>query len=254
MNLNTVKSVIENILFIADRPLTLEKICELFNGEMDKSSIKVILDELKNDYKSRGIQLIEIAEGYQLSTRAEYSEWIKRFYNIDRGSRLSQASLETLSIIAYRQPITRAGIEEIRGVDSGGVIKTLLEKNLVRNMGRKKVIGRPMMYGTTRKFLEYFGLRNLTDLPTIDELKEDKSIRKEEIQGDLRLHKAVSPEEGMPEDRGVSSISDRVKGIENYNEQLNKSLNHEVDPPLNLVQDISREDSGETEPDKGEKN
>lgn len=173
MDLNTAKSIIENILFIADRPLSLEKIGEVFGGEIDRITLKRIMDELKTEYQGRNIQFVEIAEGYQLCTMPEYSEWIKKFYTIDRGSRLSRPSLETVSIIAYRQPITRTEIEEIRGVDSGGVIRTLLEKSLIRNMGRKKVPGRPMMYGTARKFLEYFGLKNLSDLPTLEEFKEE---------------------------------------------------------------------------------
>ncbi len=228
MEHNAAKSAIENILFIADRPLTLDKISEIFNGEIDKPTVKGMLDDLKSEYQGRGIQLLEIAEGYQMCTRAEYSEWIKRFYTIEKGSKLSQASLETLSIIAYKQPITRAEIEEIRGVDSGGVVKTLLEKSLARNMGRKKVPGRPMMYGTTRKFLEYFGLKNLADLPTLTELKE------EGIQGELKLHEPVrqaddaAAEEEMHEAAGISSETDEIEDIENYNGQGDENPNTET--------------------------
>ena len=200
MDLNTARPIIENILFIADSPITLEKIGEVFNGEMNKGEIKKIMDELKTDYNARGIQLMEIAEGYQLCTREEYAEWIKKFYKIDKGSKLSQASLETLSIIAYKQPITRIELEEIRGVDSGGVVRTLLEKNLIKNMGRKKVPGRPMMYGTTRKFLEYFGLKSLSDLPTLEEFKDDIQrgdmyIKEERAQGELSLQQEIRHEE-----------------------------------------------------------
>lgn len=216
MNLDTAKSVIENILFVADSPLTLAKIAEIFNGEMNKTVIKEILDKLKTDYEHRGIQLVEVAEGYQLCTRPEASEWIKRFYNIEKGSRLSQASMETLSIIAYKQPITRTEIEEIRGVDSGGVIKTLLEKNLTRNIGRKKVPGRPMMYGTTRKFLEYFGLKSLADLPTLEELKEEESgentfTKEKKTQDELMFHEAVLPEEDSFRDTKISPESDEIE-------------------------------------------
>jgi len=200
MDMNPARSIIENILFIADSPITIEKIGEVFNGEMNKGEIKKIMDELKTDYNARGIQLMEIAEGYQLCTREEYAEWIKKFYKIDKGSKLSQASLETLSIIAYKQPITRIELEEIRGVDSGGVVRTLLEKNLIKNMGRKKVPGRPMMYGTTRKFLEYFGLKSLSDLPTLEEFKDDIQrgdmyIKEERAQGELSLQQEIRHEE-----------------------------------------------------------
>ncbi|OGV98997.1 MAG: SMC-Scp complex subunit ScpB [Nitrospinae bacterium RIFCSPLOWO2_02_FULL_39_110] len=219
MDLNTAKSVIENILFIADRPLSLEKIGEVFGGEIDRITLKRIMDELKTEYQDGNIQFVEIAEGYQLCTRPEYSEWIKKFYTIDRGSRLSRPSLETLSIIAYRQPITRTEIEEIRGVDSGGVIRTLLEKSLIRNMGRKKVPGRPMMYGTARKFLEYFGLKNLSDLPTLEEFKEEDlkgggGIEAEGIQDELKFHEKVSSEGGEFKETGISSESDEIEDIE----------------------------------------
>jgi segregation and condensation protein B len=241
MDTNMAKAIIENILFIADRPLTPDKISEVFNGGMDKPAIKGILEELKTEYQGRGIQLLEIAEGYQLCTRTEYSEWIKRFYTIDKGSKLSQASLEALSIIAYKQPITRAEIEEIRGVDSGGVVKTLLEKNLARNMGRKKVPGRPMMYGTTRKFLEYFGLKSLADLPTLAELKE------EGIQGELKLHEtalqghgaAAAGEDVMREGADISSETDEIEDVEDYGGQEDEN------PDIETI-------SGEGEVNEGE--
>lgn len=220
MDINTARSIIENILFIADSPITPEKIGEVFNGEMNKAEIKGILDELKADYNGRGVQLVEIAEGYQLCTRPEYAEWIKKFYKIDKGSKLSHASLETLSIIAYKQPITRIEMEEIRGVDSGGVVKTLSEKNLIKNMGRKKVPGRPMMYGTTRKFLEYFGLKSLTDLPTLEELKEDTqkadtATQEEKVQGELRLQEETIQKETGFKDTEIYPESDEAEDIDN---------------------------------------
>lgn len=220
MDLNTARSIIENILFIADSPITMEKIGEVFNGEMNKAEIKGILDELKADYNGRGVQLVEIAEGYQLCTRPEYAEWIKKFYKIDKGSKLSHASLETLSIIAYKQPITRIEMEEIRGVDSGGVVKTLSEKNLIKNMGRKKVPGRPMMYGTTRKFLEYFGLKSLTDLPTLEELKEDTQkadteTQEEKVQGELRLQEETTHKVTEFKDTEIYPESDEAEDIDN---------------------------------------
>lgn len=220
MDINTAKAVIENILFIADSPITLEKIGEVFNGDVNKAEIKGILDELKADYNGRGVQLVEIAEGYQLCTRPEYAEWIKKFYKIDKGSKLSHASLETLSIIAYKQPITRIEMEEIRGVDSGGVVKTLSEKNLIKNMGRKKVPGRPMMYGTTRKFLEYFGLKSLTDLPTLEELKEDTqkadtATQEEKVQGELRLQEETTHKETGFKDTEIYPESDEAEDTDN---------------------------------------
>ncbi len=229
MEQNTAKSIIENILFIADNPITLEKISEVFNGELDKTELNGIMDELKAGYNERGVQLVEIAEGYQLCTRPEYAEWIKKFYKIDKGSRLSHASLETLSIIAYKQPITRVEIEEIRGVDSGGVVRTILEKNLVRNMGRKKVPGRPMMYGTTRKFLEYFGLKSLADLPTLEELKEDTQkidmvTQEEKVQGELKLQEETLYKEAEFKGREIYPESDEIEDTGNSGSEQQSEL------------------------------
>jgi segregation and condensation protein B len=113
-----------------------------------------------------------VADGYQLCTRHEYNDYIRKFLKLDRSTRLSQPSLDTLSIIAYKQPLTRQEVDEIRGVDSSGVIKTRLEKKVIGPAGRKKVPGRPIMYRTTQKFLEYFGLKDLSDLPTLEDLRE----------------------------------------------------------------------------------
>ena len=114
-----------------------------------------------------------MADGYQLCTRHEFNDWIRKFLKLDRSSRLSQPSLDALSIIAYKQPLTRQELDDIRGVDSSGVIKTLLDKKVIAPAGRKKVAGRPIMYRTTQKFLEYFGLKDLSDLPTLEDLKEE---------------------------------------------------------------------------------
>jgi segregation and condensation protein B len=127
---------------------------------------------LKEEYSSRNLQITEVADGYQLCTRHEYNDYIRKFLKLDRSTRLSQPSLDTLSIIAYKQPLTRQEVDEIRGVDSSGVIKTLLEKKVIGPAGRKKVPGRPIMYRTTQKFLEYFGLKDLSDLPTLEDLRE----------------------------------------------------------------------------------
>ncbi|MFH1994174.1 MAG: SMC-Scp complex subunit ScpB [Nitrospinota bacterium] len=188
MELTTTKAIIENILLVSDRPVTPDKIIETLEGAIDADTFKNIMDELMHEYKQRGIQIIEIAMGYQLATRPKYADWIGRFINIDRKTKLSKAALEVLSIIAYRQPITRIEIDTIRGVDSGGVVKSLIDKKLIRGMGRKKVIGKPMMFGTSRRFLEYFGLRNLADLPTIEEFreKEENINTSEENEGELR--------------------------------------------------------------------
>jgi segregation and condensation protein B len=131
------------------------------------------LDELREEYRRarRGFVLAELADGYQLRSRPEHAEYIRRL-QVSRPARISRAALETLAIIAYRQPATRADIEYLRGVDSGGVIKSLLDKRLVRIVGKKDMPGRPLLYGTSREFLEFFGLRSLEDLPSLKEFTE----------------------------------------------------------------------------------
>lgn len=176
-----LKAIIENLLLISDKPLAVEKLRQLFDGKYSREKLTAVLEELKQDYDSLNMQLQEVAGGYQLATRHEYADWIRKFHKADRATRLSKPALDTLSIIAYKQPITRMEIDSIRGVDSGGVVRTLLEKNLVRIVGRKEVPGKPIIYGTSRKFMEYFGLKSISDLPSLQEFKEHDL----EIDGEL---------------------------------------------------------------------
>ena len=173
MERDELKSIIENVLLAADQPVHAGELQKLFLNTAEKNDLQSILDELKEEYQSRNLQILAVADGYQLCTRHEFNDWIRKFLKLDRSSRLSQPSLDALSIIAYKQPLTRQELDDIRGVDSSGVIKTLLEKKVIAPAGRKKVPGRPIMYRTTQKFLEYFGLKDLSDLPTLEDLKEE---------------------------------------------------------------------------------
>ncbi len=168
-----VKAVIETVLFLAHEPVTVRELSAVvFRGESGAGAplIRELLSELVEEYRGRALQLEEVAEGYRLFSRPEYSFWVRRYLRRERRPRLSQAALETLAIIAYKQPITRPEIEALRGVDVSGVLKTLLERELIRPIGRRNVVGRPLVYGTTRGFLEHFGLRSLSDLPKPEEL------------------------------------------------------------------------------------
>jgi len=169
-----IKAIIENILLAADQPVNEGQLQSLLADGTEKSTLKSILEELVDEYKSRNLQILQVAEGYQLCTRHDYSDWVRKFLKYDKTTKLSQPSLDTLAIIAYKQPLTRTEVEEIRGVDSSGVVRTLLEKKVISPGGRKKVPGRPIMYRTTRKFLEYFGLRDLSDLPTLEDFKDSE--------------------------------------------------------------------------------
>ena len=174
MEREEIKAIIENILLAADQPVSEAQFKNLFGDEVEKVSFKSVLEELIDEYNSRNLQVLQVAEGYQLCTRHDYSNWVRKFLKFDKTRKLSQPSLDTLSIIAYKQPLTKAEVEEIRGVDSSGVVRTLLEKKIISPGGRKKVPGRPIMYRTTRKFLEYFGLKDLSDLPTLEDFKESE--------------------------------------------------------------------------------
>jgi segregation and condensation protein B len=182
-----VKPILESLIFVSDAPLTLERMCILLE-EFDRGDIRSALMELTADYRQRGgsITLIEVAGGYQFRTLPEYADYLKRLTKT-KAPKFSQSALETLAIVAYRQPITRAEIEYLRGVDCGGVLKTCLEKRLVRILGKKDVPGRPLIYGTTKEFLEMFSLKDLASLPTLKEIQDlgDRSF--DDGQQDLPL-------------------------------------------------------------------
>ena len=163
--------MIEALLFASEAPLTASDLTRV-DETLDEEQIEGILAELKQEYETeeRAFGLYEIAGGYQILTRPEYASVLERFDSVPLSNRLSPAALETLAIIAYRQPVGRAEVEEIRGVGAGGVLKTLLERNLVDVVGRGEGLGRPLLYGTTRYFLEHFGFRSLEELPRSDEL------------------------------------------------------------------------------------
>lgn len=171
MDTSELKAIVESLLFVSDVPLRPERIAETI--EVERGRVLLTLRDLESEYRQsrRGFVLEEVAGGFQFRTRAEHIDWVRRL-NKSRPFRFSRAALETLAIVAYRQPITRAEIEYLRGVDSGGVVKTLLDRHLLRILGKKDVAGRPMIYGTTREFLELFGLRDLTALPTLKEFSE----------------------------------------------------------------------------------
>ena len=164
--------IVEAILLTADAPVSPGRLLGLFKG-LSGHEIRQAIDDLNGRYEAGGhaMRIIEIAGGFQLSTLAEFGPWVRKFH--DRGHvRLSQAALETLAIIAFKQPVTRIEVDNVRGVDSGGVIRTLMELNMIRLVGRSEALGRPMLFGTTKEFMVHFGLKSLADLPKPKELEE----------------------------------------------------------------------------------
>jgi len=168
----SIQSIIESLLFVADGPLSVDQIKKAL-PEADTETIKAALSALKDEFDNRngGLVLHEVAGGFQFRTRPEYKEYIQRLLQ-PSPARLSKAALETLSIIAYRQPVMRSEIEHIRGVNSGNTIRLLLDRKLIRILGRREIPGRPMVYATTQKFLETFDLKDLKDLPTPREIDD----------------------------------------------------------------------------------
>jgi segregation and condensation protein B len=168
-----IRAVLEALIFSSPQPVTSRQLGQVLGG-VPKEAWKAVLEELKQEYArdGRGLQLVEVAGGYQITTRPEYNDWLQELLDPKAPTRLSIQALETLAVIAYKQPVTLPEIIDLRGVRSAGVIKTLLEKRLIRIMGRKEVVGRPMLYGTTRQFLLHFGLKDLSELPRIEEFAE----------------------------------------------------------------------------------
>lgn len=189
-----IKNIIEAMLFVSDKPLFLSEIKSVLEGPEAKE-IKDVIAELTSEFETHGraLRIKEIAGGYQIVTDTVFAPWLKKLYKTAGADRLSGPSLETLAIIAYKQPATKPEIEAIRGVNVDGVLKTLIEKNLVKIMGRRETVGRPIIYGTTQEFLQYFGLNSLDELPKLEEFNfTEKDIelpehlqKKEEAQNEL---------------------------------------------------------------------
>lgn len=171
-SISEIVSIVEALIFVSDEPITVKTLAEVL--EEDKETIEAAVEELKQEYAEResGLQLREIAGGWQISTRTEYHEEVRKYLKSRPSAKLSLAALETLAVIAYKQPVTVPEILEIRGVQSASAIKTLLDKKLITAKGRKETVGRPMQYGTSKEFLIQFGLKDLSELPSIEDFED----------------------------------------------------------------------------------
>ena len=170
--MSELKAIIEALIFASPEPVSLKALGKLLDTE-PKEDIEAALAALRQDYdRPGGLQVVEVAGGFQIVTRPELHEWVRRLFHERTTQKLSVAALETLAVVAYRQPVTAPEIAEIRGVNTVGVLSTLAERRLVKVVGRKAVVGRPFLYGTTREFLERFGLNDLADLPKVEDVSE----------------------------------------------------------------------------------
>ncbi|MCX7958287.1 MAG: SMC-Scp complex subunit ScpB [Deltaproteobacteria bacterium] len=244
-----VKSIIESILFVSDRPITARDIADVLGEGFDAKGVRRHLEEMIAEYENRkgGIFLREVAGGFQLYTNPENAEYLKKLIDV-KPFRLSRAALETLAIVAYRQPVTKSEVEEIRGVDSSGALRVLIEKKLVRIVGKKDEPGRPFLYGTTKEFLEFFDLKSLADLPTLKDLEQiAKEINEESgasapvqsqdntvkeggqvISKDIILKEdTVSEEPGqeqIQEETIVSQFEEALRKVETSNKSVKETL------------------------------
>jgi segregation and condensation protein B len=167
-----VKAVVEALIFASPEPITPKMLFKLLSEE-PKEDVTAAIAALKADYENRpGLQMVEVAGGYQIVTRPDLHEWVRRLFHERSSQKLTVQGLETLAVIAYKQPITSLEITEIRGVNTSGVLSTLLERHLIKIVGRKNVVGRPFLYATTKEFLIRFGLKDLNDLPKIEDMAE----------------------------------------------------------------------------------
>jgi segregation and condensation protein B len=170
LDIDQLKAIVEALVFASPEPLTPKMLFKLLSDE-PKEDVLAAVKAVQRDYEQRGgLHLAEVAGGYQITTRPEFHEWLRRLFHERSTQKLSVQSLETLAVIAYKQPITAAEIGEIRGVNTTGVLSTLMDRHLIKIVGRKNVIGRPFLYGTTREFLIRFGLNDLTDLPKVEDM------------------------------------------------------------------------------------
>jgi segregation and condensation protein B len=207
LDLAQLKAIVEALIFASPEPLTPRTLFKLLSDE-PKEDVVAAVEAVRQEYAGRpGLHLAEVAGGYQITTRPELHDWVRRLFNERTSQKLSVASLETLSVIAYKQPITQAEIGEIRGVNASGVLSTLLERHLIKIVGRKNVIGRPFLYGTTREFLIRFGLKDLGDLPRIEDMAQQLGFEPPTV-----LMERTVPDEMLPLEEGDPAAAPDADG------------------------------------------
>lgn len=220
----TLKHIVEALIFASSDPISVESIQDIFQGlgedgkprRVESMEIATAVEELNREYDQQGTayRILKVAGGFQFATLPQYAEWVGRLYEEKARRKLSQAALETLAIIAYKQPVTRAEVEDLRGVDIASVLAALLEKNLIKIVGRKEVPGRPFLYGTTEKFLEHFGLKALSDLPQVGEIRElvEKALPREKFLNPKQEESQPKTESTENPDVQASESPDTVPG------------------------------------------
>ena len=235
MEISDIKKIIESLLFVSDKPLLNREIKAVIKEELPENvKIEDIMQELQQEYVqlNRAYELKFVADGWTFATKPEYSNWIKKLLKEKTILKLSPSAMEVLAIIAYKQPITRAEIDNVRGVDSGGVIDTLTDRKFVKIVGRKETLGRPLLYGTTQEFLRHFGLSHLSELPVIEVAKDVLPDQQEKVQ-ELPFDDKV---DGETSNEAENNGQDTITG-EQQNNVADNNSNSEVDGSNNDIKD-----------------
>ena len=260
MEASEKRRIVEALILSSPEPISAARLAEMI-PYCDAGQAKDLVNELNTEYveQDRSFEIWEVAGGYQLRTRAEFSGYLQKLQR-ERALRLSQAALETLAVVAYRQPVTRAEIEEVRGVDAGATVKSLLERHLIRIAGQREVPGRPMLYGTTRRFLEVFGLERLKDLPTLRELdelaREQGLLEKTAEEVDVLPTEVLDGSATDTEEPGASeesAVTTNIQSDQGAVETLESDVEEEaggdsgsVEEPVELMPSSTGEGSAET--------
>lgn len=243
MKLEKLKNIVEAILLSADRPMMVPQLDALFETDEDRPTrdeIRKVLEELGADYAERGFELKQVASGFRLQVKQDFAPWVGRLFE-DKPARYTRALLETIALIAYRQPVTRGEIEEVRGVSvSSNIVRTLLERDWIKVLGHKDVPGKPTLYGTTREFLDYFNLKSLDELPSLAEIKDlDK------IYPELALEDALqneSQENDSSEGESPVNNPSLTSEVQAANDQdMGQDVDREMDQEMEINQEINRE-------------
>ncbi len=237
---SNLQKIIEALMFVSEKPLTYKQILEVCTGA-ELSEVKAAMNQLKEHYNNleRGIHIREVAGGHQFFSNPDCAEYLKKLYKTRRVFRLSAPALETLAIIAYKQPVTRAEIEFIRGVNVDGVVKTLEDRDLIKIKGRKEVPGKPLLYGTTDAFLHYFGLKSLQGLPTLEEFKAKNM---EYTQEEQQVNEQENPsEEPVGDDKVEQSAQQPADAQENTPDKVEQSTQQPANTQENTPEDTGVE-------------
>lgn len=254
-----LKGAIEALLFVSEKAVTTQQLKEAVAGST-VNDIKKVLKELREDYSNRdaGMMIVEIANGFQMLSSAQYAEYIREFYKSTSKEKLSRPALETLAIIAYKQPVSRSDVEEIRGVNSDGVMTHLLDKGLIKITGRKEIPGRPFLHGTTSKFLEYFGLKSLDDLPNLEDfpvLDDEQIIDTHTAKKEMIADGRNEEEQDFESDADVTHLAEKVQADFSHHDEHEEAIKHsreELNKAIEAVDDLNLDEDADEASDDDE--